>query len=39
MGWSLGDTLSASIGQSTNLFTPLQLANYISTIANGGNFK
>ena len=35
-GWSLGDTLSASIGQSTNLFTPLQLANYISTIANGG---
>ena len=34
--WSLGDTLSASIGQSTNLYTPLQLANYISTIANGG---
>jgi len=35
-GWSLGDTLSASIGQSTNLYTPVQLANYISTIANGG---
>lgn len=35
-GWSLGDTLSASIGQSTNLYTPIQLANYISTIANGG---
>ena len=38
-GWSLGDTLSASIGQSTNLFTPLQLANYISTIANGGTLN
>ncbi len=37
--WSLGDTLSASIGQSTNLFTPLQLANYISTIANGGTLN
>ena len=38
-GWSLGDTLSASIGQSTNLFTPIQLANYISTIANGGTLN
>lgn len=38
-GWSLGDTLSASIGQSTNLYTPLQLANYISTIANGGTLN
>ena len=37
--WSLGDTLSASIGQSTNLYTPLQLANYISTIANGGRLN
>lgn len=38
-GWSLGDTLSASIGQSTNLFTPIQLANYISTLANGGRLN
>ncbi len=37
--WSLGDTLSASIGQNTNLFTPIQLANYISTIANGGTLN
>lgn len=37
--WSLGDTLSASIGQSTNLFTPIQLANYISAIANGGTLN
>ncbi len=34
--WNLGDTLQAAIGQSDNLFTPLQLANYCATIANGG---
>lgn len=34
--WYPGDTLQASIGQSDNLFTPLQLANYIATIVNGG---
>ena len=34
--WFPGDTLQASIGQSANLFTPLQLANYVATIANGG---
>lgn len=34
--WSLGDTLQAAIGQSDNLFTPLQLSVYISTILNGG---
>lgn len=37
--WYLGDTLNASIGQSYNLYTPIQLANYISTIANGGNLN
>lgn len=37
--WYLGDTLSAAIGQSYNLYTPLQLANYISTIANGGHLN
>lgn len=35
--WQPGDTLQVSIGQSDNLFTPLQLANYVATIANGGN--
>lgn len=34
--WSPGDTVQAGIGQSDNLFTPLQLANYCATIANGG---
>lgn len=34
--WNAGDTLQAAIGQSDNLFTPLQLANYCSTVANGG---
>jgi len=34
--WYLGDTLSAVIGQSYNSYTPIQLANYISTLANGG---
>lgn len=34
--WLPGDTLQAAIGQSDNLFTPLQLANYVATIANGG---
>jgi len=34
--WYPGDTLQASIGQSDNLFTPIQLACYVSSIANGG---
>lgn len=35
--WYLSDTLSAAIGQSYNSFSPLQMARYISIIANGGN--
>ncbi len=34
--WYPGDTLQASIGQSYHMFTPIQLANYIATVANGG---
>ncbi len=34
--WYPGDTLQASIGQSDTLVTPIQLASYVSTIANGG---
>ncbi len=38
--WYPGDVLQAAIGQSDNLFTPIQMANYVSTIANGGkNYK
>ena len=34
--WYAGDTLQAAIGQSDSLFTPVQLANYIATVAGGG---
>ena len=34
--WYPGDTCQTAIGQSDTLVTPLQLANYIATIANGG---
>lgn len=34
--WQLGDTLSAAIGQSYNNYTPIEMARYISMIANGG---
>ncbi len=35
--WYDGSTLSAAIGQENNQFTPLQLANYVATLANGGD--
>lgn len=34
--WMVGDTVQASIGQSDTLVTPIQLATYCATIANGG---
>lgn len=34
--WQPGETLSAAIGQGFSAFTPLQMANYIATLANGG---
>lgn len=34
--WYPGDTIQAAIGQSDNVFTILQIANYCATIANGG---
>lgn len=36
LGWTAGNTIAAAIGQSDNSFTPLQIANYISTVTNGG---
>lgn len=37
--WNLGLTLSSAIGQAGNLYTPIQLANYISALSNGGNLN
>ena len=34
--WYGADTLQASIGQSDNAFTPLQMAAYCATLASGG---
>ena len=34
--WYVSDTLSSAIGQSYNNFTPIQMAKYISMLANGG---
>lgn len=34
--WQMGDTIQSAIGQSDNLFTPLQLSNYCATVANSG---
>lgn len=35
--WYPGETLSAAIGQSYNSFSLVQIAKYISMVANGGN--
>ncbi len=34
--WVPGNTVQASIGQSDNTFTPVQLATYCATVANNG---
>jgi penicillin-binding protein 2 len=34
--WHPYDTFNTSIGQGANNYTPIQLANYIATLANGG---
>lgn len=35
--WNPGDTIQAAIGQLNNKYTPLQMAKYVSMLANGGN--
>ncbi|MBV1756339.1 MAG: penicillin-binding protein [Dethiosulfatibacter sp.] len=37
--WNDGDNVNISIGQGSNAYTPLQMANYIATIANGGYLR
>ena len=34
--WSIKDELNIAIGQGENAYTPLQMANYLATIGNGG---
>lgn len=34
--WSKGDTFNLAIGQGSHAYTPIQMANYIATISNGG---
>lgn len=35
--WYGGDTVQSAFGQSDHQFTPIQIANYIATLVNGGN--
>ena len=34
--WSVADTMNFSIGQGEHAYTPLQIANYAASLANGG---
>ncbi|MDR0570732.1 MAG: hypothetical protein LBG71_05900 [Clostridiales Family XIII bacterium] len=34
--WTTGDELNISIGQGNNAYTPMQMANYVATLGNGG---
>ncbi|MBF8984315.1 penicillin-binding protein [Lutibacter sp. B2] len=34
--WTKGDTFNLAIGQGEHSYTPLQMTNYIATLANGG---
>lgn len=34
--WDTGDQFNLSIGQGLNAYTPLQMANYLATLGNGG---
>ncbi len=34
--WTQGDAMNLSIGQGENAYTPLQMARYVATVANGG---
>lgn len=37
--WTTGDIFNISIGQGANAYTPLQIANYVAAIANGGKLN
>lgn len=38
-GWNITDTLNVTIGQGQSAFTPLQMANAVATMVNGGNLN
>ena len=38
-GWNIADTLNVTIGQGQSAYTTIQMANYVATIANGGNLN
>ncbi len=35
-GWNITDTLNVTIGQGQSSYTPIQMANYVATLSNGG---
>lgn len=35
-GWNITDTLNVTIGQGQNAYTPIQMANFVATLSNGG---
>lgn len=35
-GWNISDTLNVTIGQGQSSYTPIQMANMIATLSNGG---
>lgn len=34
--WNITDTLNVTIGQGLNAYTPIQMANFVATLSNGG---
>lgn len=38
-GWDITDTLNVTIGQGMNAYTPLQMANAVATMVNGGKLN
>lgn len=37
--WTTGDSFNLCIGQGDNCYTPLQMARYVATLANGGTLR
>lgn len=37
--WTIGDAFNISIGQGSNSYTPIQMANYMATLGNNGKLN